>query len=199
MYSKSYLLFLFFRTLNLLSFYIEIHISIILLIRKNSLQHLVRYIGIVWPTQFHIKDRPIWIMKVFFFFFLSQECSIYRTTIVAYTIWKKGNQDIHCQSLGHFLSHAECSSHSASYSQERMSRTVSVFHSHIFFFFCENFHDFILKNETWFHVLENSREFFFPGKKWLFWPLLVVAFPRAIFSFAKLLTQPSSSNLRANI
>ena len=160
MYSKSYLLFLFFRTLNLLSFYIEIHISIILLIRKNSLQHLVRYIGIVWPTQFHIKDRPIWIMKVFFFFF---------------------------------------SSHSASYSQERMSRTVSVFHSQIFFFFCENFHDFILKNKTWFHVLENSREFFFPGKKWLFWPLLVVAFPRAIFSFAKLLTQPSSSNLRANI
>lgn len=165
MYSKSYLLFLFFRTLNLLSFYIEIHISIILLIRKNSLQHLVRYIGIVWPTQFHIKDRPIWIMKVFFFFFLSQECSIYRTTIVAYTIWKKGNQDIHCQSLGHFLSHAECSSHSASYSQERMSRTVSVFHSHIFFFFCENFHDFILKNKTWFHVLENSREFFFSREK----------------------------------
>lgn len=165
MYSKSYLLFLFFRTLNLLSFYIEIHISIILLIRKNSLQHLVRYIGIVWPTQFHIKDRPIWIMKVFFFFFLSQECSIYRTTIVAYTIWKKGNQDIHCQSLGHFLSHAECSSHSASYSQERMSRTVSVFHSHIFFFFCKNFHDFILKNKTWFHVLENSREFFFSREK----------------------------------
>lgn len=165
MYSKSYLLFLFFRTLNLLSFYIEIHISIILLIRKNSLQHLVRYIGIVWPTQFHIKDCPIWIMKVFFFFFLSQECSIYRTTIVAYTIWKKGNQDIHCQSLGHFLSHAECSSHSASYSQERMSRTVSVFHLHIFFFFCENFHDFILKNKTWFHVLENSREFFFSREK----------------------------------
>lgn len=165
MYSKSYLLFLFFRTLNLLSFYIEIHISIILLIRKNSLQHLVRYIGIVWPTQFHIKDRPIWIMKVFFFFFLSQECSIYRTTIVAYTIWKKGNQDIHCQSLGHFLSHAECSSHSASYSQERMSRTVSVFHSQIFFFFLWKF--------SWFHSEEQNliscpRKFqgiFFPREK----------------------------------